>query len=115
MKILIAEDDRLSRAFLKKAMEKYGACDVAVDGMEAETALYAGSYAGGFQGVWQSDGQGGYVLDGTTLNLESPDEWTDYRALLEDGGYLARARRDAPALDIPVTVYEFTDFTAPAD
>ena len=35
MKILIAEDDRLSRAFLKKAMEKYGACDVAVDGMEA--------------------------------------------------------------------------------
>ena len=87
----------------------------AVDVMEAETALYAGSYAGGFQGVWQSDGQGGYVLDGTTLNLESPDEWTDYRALLEDGGYLARALGDAQALDIPVTVYEFTDFAAPAD
>lgn len=35
MKILIAEDDRLSRTFLKKFMENYGACDVAVDGMEA--------------------------------------------------------------------------------
>lgn len=35
MKILIAEDDRLSRTFLKKFMGSYGACDVAVDGMEA--------------------------------------------------------------------------------
>ena len=35
MKILIAEDDRLSRTFLKKFMENYGECDFAVDGMEA--------------------------------------------------------------------------------
>ena len=35
MKILIAEDDRLSRVFLKKFMGNYGRCDVAVDGMEA--------------------------------------------------------------------------------
>ncbi|MBE6073895.1 MAG: response regulator transcription factor [Selenomonas ruminantium] len=35
MKILIAEDDRLSRVFLKKFMGNYGSCDVAVDGMEA--------------------------------------------------------------------------------
>lgn len=34
MKILIAEDDRLSRVFLKDFMEAYGECDVAVDGME---------------------------------------------------------------------------------
>jgi two-component system chemotaxis response regulator CheY len=34
MKILIAEDDRISRVFLKDFMEAYGTCDVAVDGME---------------------------------------------------------------------------------
>ena len=35
MKILIAEDDRLSRIFLKKFLGNRGDCDVAVDGMEA--------------------------------------------------------------------------------
>lgn len=35
MKILIAEDDRVSRTFLEKFMASYGECLVAVDGMEA--------------------------------------------------------------------------------
>lgn len=35
MKILIAEDDRTNRAFLKEFMSDYGECDVAVDGVEA--------------------------------------------------------------------------------
>lgn len=35
MKILIAEDDRISRTFLQKFMSNYGEVDVAVDGMEA--------------------------------------------------------------------------------
>lgn len=35
MKILIAEDDRVSRSFMEKFMSEYGHCDVAVDGMEA--------------------------------------------------------------------------------
>ena len=35
MRILVAEDDRLSRIFLKKLLTNYGECDVAVDGMEA--------------------------------------------------------------------------------
>ena len=35
MKILIAEDDRISRSFFQKFMSAYGACDIAVDGMEA--------------------------------------------------------------------------------
>lgn len=86
---------------------------VTVDGEAAEATLYAGSYAGGFQGVWQSDGQGGYALDDTTLNLSYPDGWTDYKALLADGKYLDAALGDGPVLDIPVTVYEFTDFQAP--
>ena len=86
---------------------------VTVDGEESDGALCVGSYAGSFQGVWQSDGQGGYVLDDTTLNLSHPDSWTDYKALLENGRYLDAALGDGPVLDIPVTVYEFTDFQAP--
>ncbi len=35
MKILIAEDDMISRKFLSKFLSQYGECDVVVDGMEA--------------------------------------------------------------------------------
>ena len=35
MKILIAEDDMISRRFLLKFLSQYGECDVVVDGMEA--------------------------------------------------------------------------------
>ena len=35
MRTLVAEDDRLSRVFLKKFLVRYGECDVAVDGIEA--------------------------------------------------------------------------------
>ncbi|WP_298017614.1 hypothetical protein [uncultured Dysosmobacter sp.] len=85
----------------------------AVNGEAVEAELLAGAYAGGFQGVWRSDGKGGHELDGTTLNLAHPDDWTDYKSLLESGDYLARTLGDAPVLDIPVTVYEFSDFEAP--
>lgn len=77
----------------------------AVDGADTETTLYAGVYVGGFQGTDRDDT--------TTLNLESPDSWTDYKALLESGEYLKQALGDAPVLDIPVTIYEFSDFQAP--
>ena len=33
MKILIAEDDRVSRIFMEKFMSDYGTCEIAVDGM----------------------------------------------------------------------------------
>ena len=35
MKILIAEDDRMSRTFLSRFLSEYGDVDVATDGMEA--------------------------------------------------------------------------------
>jgi two-component system chemotaxis response regulator CheY len=35
MRILIAEDDMISRKFLSKFLSQYGECDVVVDGMEA--------------------------------------------------------------------------------
>jgi two-component system chemotaxis response regulator CheY len=34
MRILIAEDDMVSRKFLSKFLSQYGECDVVVDGME---------------------------------------------------------------------------------
>jgi two-component system chemotaxis response regulator CheY len=35
LKILIAEDDLVSRKFLNKMLSKYGECDLVVDGLEA--------------------------------------------------------------------------------
>ncbi len=35
MRILIAEDDMVSRKFLQKFLSRYGECDVVVDGLEA--------------------------------------------------------------------------------
>lgn len=80
---------------------------VTVNGEAVNAALYAGAYAGGFR-----DTGGG---DGSTWNLSPPDSWLDYQALLESGDYLAQALGDAPALDTPVTVYEFSDFEAPRE
>lgn len=39
MKILIAEDDLISRKFLSKFLSQYGECDVVVDGFEALDAF----------------------------------------------------------------------------
>ena len=79
---------------------------VTVDGQAAETALYAGPYAGGFQSTF-----GAETPD--TMNLRELNGWAEYKALLESGDYLAEALGPYPPLDIPVTVYEFSDFAAP--
>lgn len=39
LKILISEDDFVSRKFIQRVMEKYGEVDVAVDGIEAIDAF----------------------------------------------------------------------------
>jgi len=39
MKILIVEDDFISRKLLKEILKSYGQCDIAVDGEEALTAF----------------------------------------------------------------------------
>lgn len=39
MKILIVEDDLISRKVIYKLMSKYGECDITVDGMEAIDAF----------------------------------------------------------------------------
>jgi two-component system chemotaxis response regulator CheY len=39
MRILIAEDDLISRKYLFKSLSQYGGCDLAVDGLEALDAV----------------------------------------------------------------------------
>lgn len=82
-----------------------------LNGEELETALHAGSYAGGFQGAWEN----GSTHDNPgSLNLDPYESWEGYRDLLADGTYLNRALGDfADFSEIPVTVYEFTDARGP--
>ena len=75
-----------------------------LDGVEQETELLFGLYAGGFQGVLGSDDPNG------SANLEPLTSWEDYNALLSDGSYLQAALADPVDLTgVPVTVYEFTN------
>lgn len=77
-----------------------------VDGQAADADIYAGPYSGVFasaHGVADSE---------ETLNLDEPHSWEIYQTLLQDGSYRADAMSDFPALDQPVTIYEFTGETA---
>ena len=79
---------------------------ITVNGTKAKISLSAGAYAGGFRDAG--------MPDGSTWNLDQPHSWTDYKALLEDDSYRTEAIGEIPALTTPVTVYDFTDCTAPA-
>lgn len=81
---------------------------VSADGGEIKTELYAGPYAGGFASAYGAEDP-----DHDTLNLAHLTSWEQYQALLEGGGYLSQTLAEYPELDIPVTVYYFSDFEAP--
>lgn len=81
------------------------ALQLTVNGSSAETSLYSGGYAGTFGD--END------RDGSTYNLAGPYSWEDYAALVSDEGYLTNALGDGPDLSTPVTVYRFSDFSAP--
>lgn len=81
-----------------------------VNGTQPETDLIYGLYSGGFQGVLGADDPGG------SANLHQPNSWEDYKALLSDGSYLAKAMKEYPDLTgIEVIVYEFTDPWGPEE
>lgn len=79
--------------------------EITVDGDHVDAVLYAGTYAGAFQDA----GSG----DGSSWNLAQPETWEDYAALLSDEDYLTQALSEGPDLNIPVTVYTFSNFEAP--
>ena len=75
------------------------------NGVELETKLHAGSYAGGFEGAWGS----GNEAEGS-VNLRQLRSWEGYAALLENGTYLEQAMGEFPDFsNVPVTVYTLTD------
>lgn len=79
---------------------------VTADGEAVEAVLCAGPYSGGFSSTFGAERP-------DTMNLETLSGWAGYKALLESGAYLEQALGAYPALDIPVTVYQFSDFAAP--
>lgn len=78
---------------------------VAVNDTPPETTLYAGSMAGSFQQI--------EINEDAYWDFQPSACWQDYQTLLADGSYLSHALDTAPVLDPSVTVYAFTDCSAP--
>ena len=76
--------------------------EISVEGTTVETQLHVGAYSGGF------------VL-GNNMNLEQPNSWEDYKALLSDGSYLTQSFTDLPVFNEPVIVYEIMSGSAPEE
>lgn len=76
---------------------------VQVNGEDMPWQLYTGPYTGGFRGAGAEAGD---------LNLDPPDEWADYTALLADDSYrqAALGEVDTTMLDCPVIVYRLGQF-----
>lgn len=82
---------------------------LSLDGEALEADLLVGPYSGGFQGAFGSSSD-----TPDLVNLAQLNSWAEYKALLEDGSYLAQALEEFPDLSgIPVTVYKFTDAWGP--
>ena len=79
--------------------------EIAVDGASIGTELSVGAYPGGFTHA------GGNPEE--TYNLHELNSWEQYKALLSGGAYQDRALTPYSPADIPVVVYEFSDFAAP--
>lgn len=74
-------------------------------GQELETTLHAGQYSGGFEGAW-----GAADPETGSCNLDLPESWKDYKAVLAGGSCLEKALGTWPDLSgVPAIVYEFTD------
>lgn len=83
---------------------------VTVDGEEVETVSHYGPYSGGFMGAW-----GGKDEATGSVNLRPLNSFAGYEELLADGSYLLSAFDEFPALDIPVTVYRWSDYVYTQD
>lgn len=82
---------------------------LSLDGEALEADLLVGPYSGGFQGAFGSSSD-----TPDLVNLAQFNSWAEYKALLEDGSYLAQALEEFPDLSgIPATVYKFTDAWGP--
>ena len=79
------------------------------DSVSLDGTVRVGAFTGTFVGADLEDYETG------TWNILNADSWEDYRDALSSGDYLAAALADDPALDIPVTLYTFSDAVVPDD
>ena len=83
--------------------------EISVDGTIVETEFSAGKFSGSYSpaiGSEASDEQ---------LNLDNISSWEGYKALLSDNRYFSEAQETFPSLDVPIMVYEFSNFTYTGD
>lgn len=78
--------------------------DIHVNGEETAIKLYAGKFTGSFYSV---HGQNSDQTDRS--NIASPEAWTDFQTLLEDGSYLDDAYAEYPQLNQSVIVYKLSN------
>lgn len=85
---------------------------ITVDGNTVDAEIHYGPYAGDYMGVW-----GGNQKDMETgsVNLRPLECYEDFDSLLHDGSYMASALDEFPSLEIPVTVYQMSDYVYTAD
>ena len=77
---------------------------VMINGSKLLGEVVPGGYCGGFTGA------GGETHEQDSWNLDQPNDWEDYTAVLEDGSYLEQAMGPYPDLtQIPVTMYYFSN------
>ncbi len=83
--------------------------ELTADSVSLDGTVRVGAFTGTFVGADLEDYETG------TWNILNADSWEDYRDALSSGEYLAAALADDPALDIPVTLYTFSDEVVPDD
>ena len=79
------------------------------DSVSLDGTVRVGAFTGTFVGADLEDYETG------TWNILNADSWEDYRDVLASGEYLSAALAPEPALDIPVTLYTFSDAVVPDD
>ena len=105
-------EDRTVRALYPFIGRFYEVSDrrptLTLDGVELDTTLLAGYYAGGYEGPWK--GSVGGDENGGSVNMNYPDSWEDYRDLLAGGSYFAAAESPYPDFTgVTAWVYDLTD------
>ena len=104
------EDQTVTLAYpFVSSLLDLAAPELTADSAPLDGTIRVGAFAGTFVGADLEDYETG------TWNILNADSWEDYRDALSSGDYLSAALADDPALDIPVTLYTFSDEVVPDD
>lgn len=82
---------------------------IKVNGTTISTEFLAGKFSGSFTpAIGDEDSE-------EQLNLHNISNWEAYKALLSDDLYFSEAQKEFPSLDVPITVYKFSNLTYTGD